>query len=375
MKKIKLLLILTFFVTTSLWSQLALTLQVPQAGVLLKPQLWNAVVVNSYPASKQVYIGLTLSDVTTGNPVMTALTSHFTVNTGSFQVQESTVSPISYDYLSSDITNRDPDGYLPAGNYSACFTLFEIQEAGAIPVTEQCMPLIVEPVSPPILNTPFNQEVIYNPFPQFTWIPPAPLEIFSYLNYDFILVEVQDGQNYADAIEQNLPVYAANLPDAFLNYPASAISLDTGKTYAWRVIAKNNQQYAAQSEIWTFSVKDTGWFYRQSLSAYTKLKRTLDASMSVSVKNLQVYYENDASDSSIVYTIYKIDPTSGSGGTELLDSGRVDLFPGANLIDLPPDKLPKLEDGKQYLFQLYNSRNEFWNMKFIYYKSEEKTEN
>ena len=376
MKKNILLLAFTFTIISASWSQLALTLQVPQTGLLLKPQLWNAIIVNSYTVSKNVYLGLTLSDATTGDPVMTAMTSHFAVATGSLQVQETSVAPVTYTSLSGDVANTDPDGYLTAGNYMACYTLFEIQEAGAIPVADQCIPLTVEPVSPPFLNTPFDQQVLNNPFPQFTWIPPAPPGIYSYLNYDFTLVEVNNGQSYADAIEQNLPVYSTNLTDAFLNYPASAISLDTGKTYAWKVIAKNNQQYSAQSEIWTFSITDTGWYSKPGLSAYTKLKRTLDASMSVSVKDLLAYYENNAADSVVSYSIYNIDPQAeNSNGPELIDSGMLVLIPGVNLVKFSSEQLHGLSDGKEYLLQIYNSRNEYWYMKFIYYKSEGKAEN
>jgi hypothetical protein len=38
------------------------------------------------------------------------------------------------------------------------------------------------------------------------------------------------------------------------NYPASNKTLDTGKVYAWRVIAKNGETFAAQSEVWTFRI-------------------------------------------------------------------------------------------------------------------------
>lgn len=370
MKKIILFLAFLFPLIHSLKAQFSLTLQVPQTGVLLKPQLWNAVVVNSYPSSRQVYLGLTLSDIATGDPILTATTQQFTIATGSLLVQESNLSPITYDYLSSDITDRDPEGYLPAGSYSACYTLFEIQENSGTAVAQQCTPVTVEPVSPPVLNTPFNQQPIHNFFPQFTWIPPTPLEIFSNLNYDFTLVEVGDGQSAADAMQQNLPVYTTNVTDAYFNYPVSGNSLDTGKIYAWQVTAKNNSEFAAQSDIWTFSITDTGLINTNSnFSSYTKLKRVLDASLSVSVTHLLAYYENEAEDSAAHYSIYNIQPQAQNNqNLQLVDSGTVILSEGINLIDLPAASLEGLDDGKQYLFQLYNSRNEVWSMKFIYYK-------
>lgn len=370
MKKILLLVACACFIATSLLAQITLALQVPQAGILLKPQLWNAVITNSYSSSKQLYIGLTLSKVSTGEPVITALTNQFACPSGTFVVQESSVSPITYDYLTSNVTDRNPEGYLPAGSYVACYSVFEIQENGGTPLAEECIPVTIEPVSPPILNIPFDQEIIHTLLPQFTWIPPTPVDIFSNLNYDFVLVEVQEGQGYADAIQQNLPVYSTNCNDAYLNYPSSALSLDTGKTYAWQITAKNENEFAAQSEIWTFTIKDTILGNGQVSSSFIKLKRDLDASISLSIKNLLVYYENDAGDSSVLYNIYDIDSHSqNQGNAQLVDSGQIILSPGVNLITLFPNQIGNLESGKEYLFQLYTSRNEIWSTKFIYYST------
>jgi len=345
---------------------------VPQTGVLLKPQLWNAIIVNSYPDSRQVYLGLSLSDVTSGEPVLTATTQQFAIATGSLPVQESSLPPITYDYLTSDITDRDREGYLPAGSYSACYTLFEIQENSGTAVAQQCTPVTIEPISPPVLNTPFNQQMIHNYSPQFTWIPPTPLQIFSNLNYDFTLVEVSDSQSAADAIQQNLPIYTTNLSETFLNYPVSGSSLDAGKVYAWQITAKNNSDFTAQSEIWTFSIGDTTFQYGNSnLSQYSKLKRVLDASVSAAIDKLLIYYENDNEDSSASYSIYSIDPNTSSDSSMMTVSiGSLSLKSGVNLISIPLNQISEMADGKQYLFQLYTSEGETWSLKFIYYRKQ-----
>src|SRR5690606_17257222 len=59
----------------------------------------------------------------------------------------------------------------------------------------------------------------------------------------------------SEAIVYNSPVYhAAYIFQQFQNYPASYLPLDTGKSYAWQVIARNSHQYSAQTEVWTFHV-------------------------------------------------------------------------------------------------------------------------
>jgi hypothetical protein len=80
--------------------------------------------------------------------------------------------------------------------------------------------------------------------------------LFSDLSYDLVLVEMLPGQSAEQAIQQNIPLYTAgNREDLSLLYPASNKALDTAKWYAWRVVAKNNHQLVAQSEVWTFTVK------------------------------------------------------------------------------------------------------------------------
>jgi hypothetical protein len=97
--------------------------------------------------------------------------------------------------------------------------------------------------------------MVETPYPQFNWLPPVPVTLFNDLNYDLMITEVQPGQSAASAIQENLPVYTGlHLNMTVNNYPASYKSLDTGKVYAWRVIAKNGEMFAAQSEVWTFSI-------------------------------------------------------------------------------------------------------------------------
>jgi hypothetical protein len=44
----------------------------------------------------------------------------------------------------------------------------------------------------------------------------------------------------------------SHLQDPVNLYPASAKPLDTGKLYAWRVLALNEDQYIDESDVWTF---------------------------------------------------------------------------------------------------------------------------
>ena len=122
-------------------------------------------------------------------------------------------------------------------------------------LAENCIILDVQPLSPPQLAMPVDSATLQNPWPQFSWLPPAPVTLFNDLNYDLLVTEVRPDQSAGAAIQENLPVYnVRRLTTMVNNYPSSNKTLDTGKVYAWRVIAKNGETFAAQSDVWTFRI-------------------------------------------------------------------------------------------------------------------------
>jgi len=234
-------------------AQINMTLQVPPAGILLKNQLWNMLLVSSSNGSQLIKINVSLLDAQNNQVLLTAASRTITITKGATQLQVNDFTPIQYNYYSSIFNNdRDPNGMLPAGNYIACYTIMGDHN---IRFDEDCISINVEPLSPPLLNTPANESVLQTNYPQFTWLPPTPKNIFGDLNYDFLLVEVLPGQASREAIQNNVPVYSAGrVRDLFYNYPASNKQLDTSKLYAWQVIAKNSYNSIISSDVWTFKI-------------------------------------------------------------------------------------------------------------------------
>ncbi|MBS1663439.1 MAG: hypothetical protein JST68_20520 [Bacteroidetes bacterium] len=250
-KKILLLMIPGLLMVLVSFGQLNLVLQVPPLGVMQKAQLWNMALVYT-GNSATVSIQLTLVSAKDNQPVMTARTRAVFLTKGTTVVTPREVAPVRYDYLSPAFTDRDPNGFLPAGNYKACYTVIT-SDKGAAALAEECIPIEVQPLSPPQLVTPADKDTIQTPYPQFSWIPPAPLNIFSNLNFDLIMVEVLPGQATNEAIQQNIPVYTmSRYKDMVHLYPASGRRLDTGRVYAWRIIAKNEGEFIDESDVWTF---------------------------------------------------------------------------------------------------------------------------
>lgn len=240
------------------FGQLSVTLQGPPAGVIQKSSLWNMALINSGSGTMEVSISLSLLDSRTDQPVLTATTRPVLLTRGVRQLKPVDVSPVNYSYISPAFARMGPgDGLLPVGNYRACYTFYVYvgERHTESVLAEECIPLEVQPLSPPQLSMPADTALVETPYPQFSWLPPMPVNLFNDLKYDLLVTEVQTGQTPQSAIQENLPVYSGlNLTQAYHSYPASYKNLDTGKVYAWRVVAKNGQSFAAQSEVWTFHI-------------------------------------------------------------------------------------------------------------------------
>src|SRR5436190_811787 len=80
-----------------------------------------------------------------------------------------------------------------AGRYQACYTVVNAQK-GELTLVENCITVNVDPLSPPLLNTPADEDKLLTAYPQFTWLPPTPIGLFNDLGYAMVLVEVFPGQ-------------------------------------------------------------------------------------------------------------------------------------------------------------------------------------
>lgn len=352
---------------TEAFAQVSMTVQLPPVGVLVKPQLWNVMLVNAGNRSTAVRLLLRLSDAGTTQPVLTAVTRTVVLNPGANQLQEKDLAPVQYEYLMMT-TDRRPEGMLSPGNYLACYSVVLDGDKAGQPATEDCIPFAVEPLSPPLLNMPADAAVLEQRLPQFTWIPPAPLQLFTDLNYELVVTEMRDGQSAAEAVQSNIPVYRAPaLRQVFAAYPSGGVPLDTGRTYAWTVKAYNGRQFAAQTEIWTFRLNSKALMPEYN-SPYVSLKREVDGVVTNCGNVLRFAYTNETMETNAHYSVISLD----NGNREIM-SGTVALQPGSNLLELKLRKSGKLKSGAYYALVLQNSRDERWRMNFNY-NPEENTE-
>ncbi|MDI9363593.1 MAG: hypothetical protein QM541_01485 [Flavobacterium sp.] len=342
-----------------------MAVQVPPTGVMQKNQLWNLVLVSTSNNPIIVRIKITLLSTNDNSPVMSAVSRTFSLTKGAKQIGSNDVMPIQYNYLSAIFNvDRNPNGFLPIGNYLACYTVTKIIGDAVSELSEECLPVEVAPLSPPLLNTPFDKDTLTTSYPIFTWLPPAPLNLFSDLSYDMSLVEVQPGQAATQAIQQNIPIYTTNRLTTPTNaYPASNKALDTSKLYAWRIAANNNGQLVAQSDVWTFRLKnhDTELNKISSNNTYALLRDDYTGTYSVSNRLLYVKYESLNNTSS-----HKLQFTDAENNSNIQQEERM-INQGENYLTFKLSNTFK--EGKTYVLTILDSNNKQHFLRFSLIKN------
>lgn len=349
-------------------SQVSLGIQVPPAGVVQKSQLWNMVLINGSSATYNVDVTLTLISTADNNPVLTVVSRNLTLGKGAHQLKYSDLAPFNYRFTSPAFgTDMRPEGLLPVGSYTACYTVTRWTGDLPEPLTEDCISLEVQALSPPVLNTPADKDTIQTDYPQFTWMPASPVNLFADLAYELVLVKVLPDQSPLQAIQQNIPVFnQPRLRQPFFNLPAGSTGIDTGNVYAWSIVAKNSNQFIAMSDVFTFTRKAAPVAESPAAvsNAYVQLNRGEDGAAVATSGNLRVIYPNLAGDASLSYTITNLSDKSNG----VVNTGTLALTPGNNFIEADIKRGSKLEAGNTYQFTAVNSRGEKWTLKFIYQK-------
>jgi hypothetical protein len=354
----------------SMQAQVILNLQLPPMGLTVKPQLWNMSLVNTGTDNFNVRVEMVLTDVSTGQRVLTGTSNVFMLPKGVKQVRLPDVVPITYSIGSPGyMVDPTQDGFLPVGVFTVCYSV--ITADGEVPekLSEECETVEVEPVSPPQLVMPADNEELVVTRPMFAWLPPAPFNSVNSLLYDWLLVEVQPTQSTADAIQQNIPVLArGNVSFTSFQYPLSMSELDTGKTYAWRITAKNNSSAIANSEVWTFRIKkyNSGSAATMPTGYFARLHRGEDAAYVLCNGILRFEYTNDNNSHVAEMKIFDI---SSSGRKQIvLDSSSYAIRLGQNFIQLDLRDTPGMISKHMYLLELRNAKEEKWYLKFEYRK-------
>lgn len=255
MKKEFFTVLILLIINATTIAQVTLQPVLPPTGMIAQNQLWNVLVVNSSSITYNCTLKLVLSDRQTGQPVFTAFTAPFAVAGGAKQLNTNTLSPIQYNFISG-VFNSSPAGLLPAGSYTACYSLSSPAGKGD-DLADECVQFDAEPLNPPLLISPSDSSRLQIMPGQFSWTPPSPAGMFDRLHYEILITEIREGQNANEALQENIPFYnEGTLINNMLNYPGTATGFEKGKWYAWQVVARDDRQYAGKSDVHVFTIEE-----------------------------------------------------------------------------------------------------------------------
>lgn len=365
----EILMILFTGITLAAKSQIVINLQLAPQGITIKHQLWNLSLVNAFSEPTLVQLEMTMTDVANGQRVLSGASKPFTVNRGAKLIQPADVMHVLYTLGSSGYNvDANPDGFLPIGVFNICFVVTRYNGEVVQQIAEECEVIEIEPISPPQLVQPANNECVEQERPLFTWLAPAPFNLFSQLTFDWAIVEVMGTQTSSDAIVQNPPIFSMqHITVTNFQYPLSAPRLDTSKVYAWRVTAKNSVAPVANSEVWTIKLncaKDDRIVEKPM--PYLKVIREQGASLGIFSGIMKFEYLNELNDSAVHVSVTDI--TEAIHKPVALDASYIKLHYGSNLINLDISPRKRLTDRHTYLLELTNSRKEKWYLKLEYRK-------
>jgi hypothetical protein len=372
MKKIVLLSAL-LLVAACLPAQVIISLQLPPMGLTIKPQLWNLSLINTTTADMQVRVEMVMTDVSNNQRVLTGTSKLLLLPRGVKQLQMSDVTPITYNAGSPGYSvDASPNGFLPVGLFNICYTVIKFENDNNERLGEECETLEIEPISPPQLILPLDEEQLDITRPFFAWIPPSPYNTLNSLLYDWVLVEVQSTHSASDALQQNVPILSQqNVSFTTFQYPLSSPELDTSKLYAWRITAKNNMTAIGNSETWSFRVRKYGVdtaTNRPSVINFSKLKKAEDAAYSICTGVLRFEYLHEYRDDSIRVSITDISDSQRKILT--LENQNLPVTFGQSFHQMDLRNNSGLVDKHLYLVEVVNARQEKWFLKFEFRKAD-----
>jgi hypothetical protein len=216
-----------------------------------KQSLFNLSVINSSGYSGQINLKATLKN-RRGKVLMTQeLIDVISPNESkSIRGQRDNLNErfVDNDFERLFTTNNQ----LPPMNYVLCVEVIATGELKT--TTQECIDYQASDFLNIVTIYPPDEEVIYDPRPQFNWLD---LNLGTNYNYQFKLVELKEGQNKNAALRRNNPIVVNNeITSNQAQFPSDAVPLSNNSKYAWQLSISYKGELLSRSEPSTFTYKD-----------------------------------------------------------------------------------------------------------------------
>jgi hypothetical protein len=333
-------------------------IQYPLQNLQMKPSdMFRADILNTDNKTVQLYLTGTIVNSQNGQKLVSAKSRVIDVPPGSKQLSENMLQA-EYTITTASI---EQTGNLPYGNYTICLKAFLV--GGLEEAATACEDVELMPLSPPLLLSPENQSTIREEYPLLIWLPPMPVGKDKVL-YDLKLVELLPNQTAYDAIQKNYAILEQrNINGTTLQYPASAMKLETGKKYAWKVIAvSGNRKPIGETEVWWFTLNEKPKLEKGFNEGVVLLKRSDDAEYyPVIGDTLRLSFYEKYNTKEFSYKIYDAE-------NNLLDPKCLELAEkktGDNMVKINLVKCDNFKEGR-YSIEVVNEKGEVFRGRFKY---------
>lgn len=328
-------------------------------------QLFEFSALNQSTNSHIGYFQLNISDASRGNLIVSvkslpmALAEQQFINSN--DIQWGNNIQLGANSIADEFGNT---GNLPVGDYLICYYFFSNNNVSQLGQYCYEKPIGVEGQFE--LISPYDKEIISNPFPLLYWSTLRPF-MFGDTSFDLVLTEKKPRQSNQEALISNLKILEIqNISGTFLPYPISARELEIGKTYVWQVKAKQFQSELAISDVWQFTYDLEANIVVERTSepkGFKFPKEKMDDSYYLANGEVNFVYNNISGQDILDYSLI---PQSFSG--EQLDNlPNITLKRGLNKITLNGDTIVGLKKEEIYVLKIYNGDLNPTYLKFIYY--------
>lgn len=338
--------------------------EVQTNGVIMKHQLWSCMLQNSGNATLQVILMVTITD-RQNNQVLSETSSPVIIlPQGLKRVSFMDQSPLTFNTTSLGFAaDRPMNNPLPVGDYQVCYRLIENNSKQQI-LAYECIRVESEALSPPQLILPEQGASLIDPRPALSWTPPAPVHLFTALEYGVRIVPLYHNQSPQEAMQRNIPVVTLQTRGNSMAFPASYSNLETGKTYAWQVGAFDAGRPGGESEVWTFTIMPDSVIQRIESAPFVRLEEEKKSTAIVHQRYLKLAYSHKGGDQTVDIVVRSVSQTGSKHGTY---KQKLAVKTGENFFQVNLNGKMKLEVGQVYEVELINQSGKSMRLQFQTY--------
>lgn len=272
MRKIFYIFAATILFTVNLSAQVNVYLEQPPPFQFKTDNLWKVTLVNN-GTSATVYLRAEVTDLNTNRKVAEGRTSTFLLPSGLKKVNASEISPVDIKKYDSEIDKTlNTTGTFKSGEYNIC--IYAINSADDSELGSFCNDYEILNVTQTELIMPEDMEEVSTIQPMFSWLPPTPYPTGVRVTYEISFYQILNRQTAYYATISNPAVYSEkNIKANLFQYPLAGRQFIQGMKYAWQVKTYFNGSQMNQSEIRTFTYKNSA-SDEMSVDSLFKTKQT-----------------------------------------------------------------------------------------------------